>query len=298
MKDHILMQIANVVSANVQKLKNPGLLEGKLGVAVFLYHYARYSGLTSYSLLSDYLLDEIMVPSLWMQRSFSNGSSGIGWGIKYLLKKGFVQADDDFLEELDNDIIRYIKENMDEIIPDCCLYLMFSNLGIMNIALMEVIAMQVSRFSTSGNHQLTTLNKLLALTAQMHPRYSNPLLNRLINLSLQAIDTKKFRHSDIIICKTISEIFTSKHENNAWDILYDKCLHILTIDDSQIEDCMETVWQNMVYWDNTDKVIHNMDCISAKVTKIIKNFCIQDMFFSNGLPAIGMVLLNPDFHVD
>ena len=41
MKDQTLLQIANCLSINVQKLKSPGLLEGKMGVAVFLYHYAR-----------------------------------------------------------------------------------------------------------------------------------------------------------------------------------------------------------------------------------------------------------------
>ena len=60
MKDKTLMQIANGLSANVKRLTGPGLLEGQMGVAVFLYHYARYSGKTVYSQMADHLLVEIV----------------------------------------------------------------------------------------------------------------------------------------------------------------------------------------------------------------------------------------------
>jgi len=127
MKDNTLMQIANVLSANVQKLPSPSLLEGKMGVAIFLYHYARYSGRTAYAKLADNLMSEIIESMSGHQISFASGLSGIGWGIKHLLKENFIEGDDNILEDLDDCIVRYIKAHTDEDMLDGCVYLALCN---------------------------------------------------------------------------------------------------------------------------------------------------------------------------
>ena len=55
------MKIANGLSANKQCLKNPGLLHGKMGATIFLYHYTRYSGCTVYSDLADCQMKDIFI---------------------------------------------------------------------------------------------------------------------------------------------------------------------------------------------------------------------------------------------
>ena len=144
MKDNILMQIANGLSANVQKLMSPGLLEGKMGVAVFLYHYARSSGRTAYSQLADYLLDEILESINQSQLSFVDGLSGIGWGIKHLLKAKVIDATDDILDELDNTIIRTLTNRTTEDIIDGCIYLIFNRPELLNDSLMQFVAKNFS----------------------------------------------------------------------------------------------------------------------------------------------------------
>ena len=100
MKDRILMQIANCLSINVQKMKSSGLLEGKMGAAIFLYNYARYSGRTSYCDLADNFIDVIICNTPEHQISLPEGLSGIGWGIKHLMREQFIEGDDDLLENL------------------------------------------------------------------------------------------------------------------------------------------------------------------------------------------------------
>ena len=118
MKDKILMQIANGLSANVQKLTSPGLLEGKMGVAVFLYHYGRYSGKTSYFSLADHLIDEILDWISQSKKVSSAGLSGIKCGITHLIKERFINIEDESVSKWDNDLIRTLLNPTDEELKD------------------------------------------------------------------------------------------------------------------------------------------------------------------------------------
>ncbi len=104
-----LQRIANVLLLNASFLDNPGLLNGKMGIAIFFYHYSRYSKNKIYEDYAGELVDEIYDEiNTSTPVNFENGLTGIGWGIEYLVKKGFVQADtDEALEEIDCAIYRH-----------------------------------------------------------------------------------------------------------------------------------------------------------------------------------------------
>ena len=103
-----LQRIANVLLLNASFLDNPGLLNGKMGIAIFFYHYSRYSKNKIYEDYAGELVDEIYEEiNTSTPVNFENGLTGIGWGIEYLVKNGFVQADtDEALEEVDNIVYR------------------------------------------------------------------------------------------------------------------------------------------------------------------------------------------------
>ncbi len=104
-----LQRIANVLLLNASFLDNPGLLNGKMGIAIFFYHYSRYSKNKIYEDYAGELVDEIYDEiNTSTPVNFENGLTGIGWGIEYLVKNGFVQADtNEALEEIDSAIYRH-----------------------------------------------------------------------------------------------------------------------------------------------------------------------------------------------
>ncbi len=51
-----LEQIANILILNGTLTESPGLVHGKIGIAVFFFHYAKY---TDNSLFADYAMDVI-----------------------------------------------------------------------------------------------------------------------------------------------------------------------------------------------------------------------------------------------
>jgi len=110
-KTHInqrLQRIANVLLLNSSFSDNIGLLNGKLGISIFFYHYARYTSNEIYENyageLIDEIYDEIKTDGI---TDFTDGLTGIGWGIEYLVKHRFVEADtDDALKEIDRALYR------------------------------------------------------------------------------------------------------------------------------------------------------------------------------------------------
>lgn len=99
-----LQRIANVLLLNASFIDNPGLLNGKMGIAIFFYHYSRYTKNKVYEEYAGELIDEIYEEiNTSTPVNFENGLTGIGWGIEYLVHNGFIEANtDEVLADIDN----------------------------------------------------------------------------------------------------------------------------------------------------------------------------------------------------
>uniref|UniRef100_UPI004026F0F9 lanthionine synthetase LanC family protein n=1 Tax=Parabacteroides distasonis TaxID=823 RepID=UPI004026F0F9 len=83
-------------------LENPGLYNGRLGMAILFYEYSRYCDDPLYEQFADEIMDSILELPDVLPLNFSEGISGIGWGMVYLLRKGFIEGDmDDILSDID-----------------------------------------------------------------------------------------------------------------------------------------------------------------------------------------------------
>jgi len=78
---------------NASFTDNLGLLNGKMGIAIFFYQYARYTGNKVYEDYAGELIDEIY--SDIRQDCPINELMGVGWGIEYLTKNKYVVTDTD-----------------------------------------------------------------------------------------------------------------------------------------------------------------------------------------------------------
>ena len=292
-KDYVLMQIANSIAANVQKMKGPGLLDGQMGAVVFLYHYARYSDHSVYSDLADLMLDEISYIQLaqYKQLSFSNGLSGIGWSINHLSKEQFLNVDDALMNFFDDSLVRGIKASIDEDMLDSGIYLASCRQGLLDVALVSVLNKQVSEFLHSTCHPLSVLNKILAIAIRLTHQHHLQWCDTLPDTALNTIENEFYRRSDVLICKELIEVYHRKDDNKSWDILLDRCKSILSESDLQIEDCLETVWQYLVFLDSAHKEKLDIDRIAVNVSEILKDINEEDLYLSSGLPAMGLGLL-------
>lgn len=108
-KDNILKSIADHLILNSSGLYEIGLYDGKMGVALFFYHYSRYMNIPIYNDFADCLLDEViqnMDSSISIR--FGDGLCGIGWALQYLMRNNFVKGDDsDVFSDFDCKVLEY-----------------------------------------------------------------------------------------------------------------------------------------------------------------------------------------------
>ena len=99
-------RITNTLLLNASFIDNLGLMHGKMGIAIYFFHLARETENQIYEDYAGELIDEIYEEiSTTTPLDFENGLAGIGWGIEYLVQKGFIEADtEDTLESIDNQL--------------------------------------------------------------------------------------------------------------------------------------------------------------------------------------------------
>lgn len=101
-----LNRVADMLIINGTLLKCPGLWYGRMGAAVFFFHYGRYTG---NELFEEYAIEIIEQIQKAIHQdspvSYNRGLAGIGVGIEYLTQNGFLDIDtDDILEDFDSKI--------------------------------------------------------------------------------------------------------------------------------------------------------------------------------------------------
>ena len=103
--DDILRDIAARTKTEV--IPEIGIWKGRMGIVIFLFHYARYSNNDLYKDLAEKMLTDIFNDiRKGTHYGFATGLSGIGWGIEYLHQQGFIEGDtNEILSDFDKRIM-------------------------------------------------------------------------------------------------------------------------------------------------------------------------------------------------
>ena len=103
--------VINQLKQNENAIHSPGLFHGKMGLAIFYYQLSSIESYKEYESKADDLIDVLSeeMTSANLSPDFEHGLAGIGWGIEYLTRNGFLEADtDEVLEDFDNRIYKSI----------------------------------------------------------------------------------------------------------------------------------------------------------------------------------------------
>jgi len=107
-----LLQVANTILCNFSMTTTPNLINGRMGVCLFLYEYARFTGIKEYEDIADEMID-LILKILHKGQGEDNITtlSEIGIGVVYLIARQFLEDTDDHdsLEEVDKLLLKTIE---------------------------------------------------------------------------------------------------------------------------------------------------------------------------------------------
>jgi hypothetical protein len=114
-RERIMQQLESLATMLVESghsCKSIGLFDGKMGMVIFLFHYARQTLDNRFSNMAEMLIDEIQSTiHADSPIDYAFGLTGIGVGIEYLAQYGFINIEtDDILEDFDQIFIKQIHE--------------------------------------------------------------------------------------------------------------------------------------------------------------------------------------------
>lgn len=103
MNQIVLRQIADFQMLNGSFNSNLGLFNGKMGIALFFFFYAQSVHCDLYEEFAGELLDDICNNlSTHLPVTFGDGLCGIGWGVEFMKRQGFIEGEtDEILYEID-----------------------------------------------------------------------------------------------------------------------------------------------------------------------------------------------------
>src|SRR5450759_4387462 len=107
------LRIRNVLLLNASFVENIGLLNGKMGIALYFFKLARITKNQIYEDYAGELIEQVFNEMhATSSIDFNSGLAGIGWGVEFLVQNGFAEAlDDSILEELDTVIFQLDRKN-------------------------------------------------------------------------------------------------------------------------------------------------------------------------------------------
>lgn len=96
---------------NAPLIKNAGLMKGKMGISIYLFHLSRKTGEAIFREQAENMIDDVYqeVGNNSLPTDFGNGLAGIVWGIDHLIHNGFLDADpDEIFADPDDKIFQFI----------------------------------------------------------------------------------------------------------------------------------------------------------------------------------------------
>ena len=130
----LLKTICDDLIINSQSIKDIGLLNGKLGISIYLFQISRILKIEKYERFAEKLIDQIIdqIDSN-LSSTFDNGLAGIAYGLHFLIHNQYIETDGkDIFTEIDNQIFRSLTDKSEISIFENIGYIIYLTSGLDN----------------------------------------------------------------------------------------------------------------------------------------------------------------------
>lgn len=311
MMSKLLQQIANTIVANLSNTEPIGLFHGKIGICLFLYKYARFSGNKVYEEISSSLLDDVfeqLKPNL--SPSVVNGLAGIGYSLAILLRECFLESDsgDDVLYDIDDSLlsdtkISLLKEvNFPIPLYSSGIYLLSRfplyqdvNRKQWDDVICDVIEFIKQRTQKGYFLKLSLLNSLLFIFSEIYTLIEsdknkiNSLLKEVLRLSMLCIRQKAYGEIDVWLLRQNLEKLPVDVKELSSEIIKELNQFEDLSNDISMESWFDNLWWNILY---KIPIPFFSDEITDFVEENMKNSFYDDTTINSKLAGIGLLLMS------
>lgn len=297
-KNRVLQNIANTLSMYVYHIDNNGLVNGKMGIMLFLYCYSRYAKEEYYEDFAGELLDGMLKTSRSLPPGFEDGLAGVGWGFDWLMKHDFVEGDSNkVLKPIDNKqltqlaygtvtsitgMLNYWAARIQKGIPESEIVKLTANL-------LDFIHRSLKNGGISLYHINTILHFLWRVRGILQTNKEaaiiqmlNPIINEVFSkFALDSVDLFIFHQ---LLKKYNGKIILSKDA----EITFCLCASVpLTITQR-----IKAAWQEWIYFDKMTCPMPEDKELMDYVDKSLQSMQLNDFVLNQGLAGLGLWVLN------
>jgi hypothetical protein len=308
--NEILQAIANILFINQHKIQNTGLLNGKMGIAIYLYHYARYCGNNVYEEFADDFVDEVMNDKSNNVRhpNFPGSISGLAWGFNYLIEYKFIEIEDNtVLIDLEDFLLENIPSQISMNNPDTINLFGSSIYYASKLKRQAVNEKDIAAINTfikkclliikedgaNSVFDIKYFNSLLYFLTEtaknkINKRTVSSLLSIIGDILLRQPDYSIYNNEDIyILRKNIEQVLSLTSKKDKWNQIQSK------LPDKPLSGLAYFNWQNFIYFSYANIQIDNylLNEIETFIEQELDNLQKLDFTLTGKLLNIGIGLL-------
>lgn len=110
-------RILHQIALHSDDVQTTGLLNGQMGIALTLAHYARSRHIKPIGYIADQLIERILDKlNIQTPLAFSNGLCGIGWAVEYLIQNRYMKGNSlDICEAVNQKLMSYNVNRVDDL---------------------------------------------------------------------------------------------------------------------------------------------------------------------------------------
>ena len=306
----ILLKIANLLYINIQYMDSYGLLNGKMGTALFFYEYSRYTNNEIYNNFADCILDDVLEAiadnKVADSTNLSDGLGGIGWGMQYLINHNFIDGDsDEILEDFDKkaqervdhlwhlsaaDYSNHVAENNFMLGVDSYIYLRAED-SVYNIDNLQKITdfyLKILRRDKIYPLQfLNTCYSFLTLNnSKMKGEYTLLLRNKLEEAYQKSIEKKLYTYSDIKVLQRFNEKRGGLFALDSLPVSAKKDEQMF----NGVDEYLKYVTMELLSFDSKYHLLEE-DVISEYLDEGMKDMPSCDLSLEKGIAGVGLSIL-------
>ena len=304
--DKILRQIANTIVANLKNTEPIGLFNGKIGIALFLYKYAHYSGSTVYEEIASELINDVFnLVKSDMSPSIIDGMGGIGYGLSMLLGEHLVESDpeENVLDDIDKMLLCDVRSSLMKELQNP--YPLYSS----GLYLLSRLYYDEANVIVQVNHVLSDcikqkkygMLKLSHLGSMLYVLFElskmkkvevetlESLIKDILYLSHQAVLQGDYREIDIVLFGKMLSQLPPIWEMDCYEQLR-KSVERLSLTESQnsMDFWYEHLWWSVIY-DMVDDIPLNK--IEGYIDEKVAEAYFDESIVNNHLAAVGLCLM-------